>query len=418
MFHSTLIRASLLLGAIPLQLLAQEPSTTLAETRARALRVNPDLAAAREAVNAARGLERQAGAFLNPTLSYGREQVDGTTGRASQDILTADQAIEWPGVRGARQESARARRAAAEARLAFIETQMAYEVTRAYALAGSAVRRARLADSVAQAFGMALAVSERRLREGDISGFAARRIRLEASRYAVARVEAMLAQRTARAELAVLLADSATENGPAPADLPAIRSALPPLDSLLAVAQAHRQDLRASRLEIDAAAADARRAGRERLPSVTLTAGTKREALPGGERMSGLVAGVALPVPLWDRRSGAVAAADAESRRRAAETVALRRRVMRDVAESAQAFRAAQEQMALLGDSVQADATAALRAAQAAYVEGEISLLEWLDTVRAWQETEITIANLRADLIVRAAALERAVGTSLFPELR
>lgn len=419
MLHSIHIHAGLLVAAIPLQLLAQEPSFALPEARARAVRASPEVAAAREAVSVARGLERQAAAFLNPVLSYGREQTDGEIGTSTQDILAADQAIEWPAVRSARRGAARARRAAAEARLAFVESQVNYDVARAYAVAGAAARRARLADSVAHAFGMALAVSERRLREGDISGFAARRIRLERSRYAALRVEAALAQRTGRAELATLLADTtATDHLAAAGELPTVRSSPPTVDSLVALAWVQRGDLQASRLEIDAAIADARRAGHERLAPVTLTAGTKREELPGGDRMSGLVAGVALPLPLWDRRGGAVAAADAESRRRVADALALRRRVMREVREAAEAFGAAQEQVALLGDSVQSDATLALRAAQTAYAEGEISLLEWLDTVRAWQETEITIANLRAEVIVRAAALERAVGTPLFPELR
>jgi outer membrane protein TolC len=63
-----------------------------------------------------------------------------------------------------------------------------------------------------------------------------------------------------------------------------------------------------------------------------------------------------------------------------------------------------------LGD----EAMRARRAAEAAYGEGEISLLEWLDSARAYQEAEAAHATLWAEYIARRAALERATGATLF----
>jgi len=60
-----------------------------------------------------------------------------------------------------------------------------------------------------------------------------------------------------------------------------------------------------------------------------------------------------------------------------------------------------------------AESAAALRAAQVAYDEGEISLAEWLDAVRAYQEAEVSYATLRAESLIRRAALERAIGAPL-----
>ena len=60
----------------------------------------------------------------------------------------------------------------------------------------------------------------------------------------------------------------------------------------------------------------------------------------------------------------------------------------------------------------------ALSAAQVAYAEGEISLVEWLDAVRAYHEAEATFASLRAESLIRRAALERVVGMSLLGEAR
>lgn len=414
MHHKLTLISSLLCLAIPRGLTAQ---LTLSAARELAARSSPEVIAAREAVAIARATERQAAAFLNPLLSYTREQTGNDGQSNAQDIVAAEQSFEWPGTRAARRDAARARREAAEARLATVETQLAYDVTRAWATAASASRGALLADTVARAFAAAAAIAERRFREGDISGFAMRRVRLESARYTSLRAEAMLSQRVAMATLATLLSDT-VGSAPALAELSGLRSSVPGDDSLVAVALAARRDLVAFTLELEAARAEARLVARRRMPTIALTAGSKTEDVGSGNRLRGFVAGVALPLPLWDRSAGAVGAAEADTRRRDAERTAMRRRVAREVTEAAAAYRAAQEQVAALGSGAQSDAAAALRAAQAAYAEGEITLLEWLDTVRAYQETETAIANLRAETVIRAAALEKAVGAPLFQESR
>ena len=74
---------------------------------------------------------------------------------------------------------------------------------------------------------------------------------------------------------------------------------------------------------------------------------------------------------------------------------------------------AASTQLATIRPQLGAEAEAALTAARAAYREGEIALVEWLDAVRAYYEAESTYADLLADHFIRRAALERAVGGPL-----
>jgi cobalt-zinc-cadmium efflux system outer membrane protein len=171
-------------------------------------------------------------------------------------------------------------------------------------------------------------------------------------------------------------------------------------------------------LEADASAADARVTSRERIPVPVLTAGAKSEEVGGGADFRGFVAGVSLPFPLWDRRGGAVEAANAETRRRAAEAEVVRRRAVREVKEAVEGLRAVDEQLAVLAPQLGRESQRALGAAQVAYSEGEISLVEWLDAARAYQEAEATFASLRAESLIRRAALERAVGISLSGEAR
>jgi cobalt-zinc-cadmium efflux system outer membrane protein len=173
----------------------------------------------------------------------------------------------------------------------------------------------------------------------------------------------------------------------------------------------------AAEREAAAAAADARAAGRERIPVPVASAGWKTERVTtGGSRLDGFVAGIALPLPLWDRRGGAVSAARADARRRGAEVEMVRRRVMRETEEALAALHAAEEEVARLGPALGPEARAALNAAESAYTEGEIALVEWLDAVRAYHEAESVFVTLQAELHVRRAAFERATGGTLLED--
>lgn len=410
------------LAWLPRPAISQQPPRPLIleEAHATARRVSPDLAAARAAVDAAAARARQAGALTNPTLSYAYEQTSTGGLRNSQSIAALGQPLELTGVRGARHDAARLRWEAAEADLRAVEGQVTFEVTRAYALAQAADERMALADRAATAFDRAQRVTGARLAAGDVSGYEARRIRLEGARYAALRAEAALARRTAFLALAALVG--------APADslvLPALAppESLPPTppaisrDSILTLALRRRPELLAAERHAAAALADARAAGRERIPVPIASAGWKTERVTaGGARLDGFVAGISLPLPFWDRRGGAVAAADADARRRAAEVDIMRRRVVRDAEEAYAALRAAEEEVARLSPALGPEAAAALRAAENAYTEGEIALVEWLDAVRAYHEAESIFVTLRAELHVRRAAQERATGSPLFED--
>jgi cobalt-zinc-cadmium efflux system outer membrane protein len=419
------VLAALSSVVIPVSLLNAQYATpsrlTLREAREAARRTSPEILAAREAVAAAAARERQAQAFPNPTLSYQREETSADGQANSQNIASIDQPLEIGGQRGARRAVARLRREAVEARLNAAEAQLDFDVTRAYALAIAADRRATLAETATAAFSRARTVSETRLVEGDVSGYANRRIRLEAARYGGLLAEALLARRSARLALASLIAPTADSLRPLDAPLEDSLARNPvtfTTDSLRSLAARHRADLRAAMLEAEASAADARLISRERVPVPVLTAGLKNEQLVGGGDFKGFIAGISLPFPLWDRRGGAVDAANADTRRRVAEADVVRRRIAREIAEAVDGLRAVDEQLAVLGPQLGAESQRALRAAQVAYSEGEISLVEWLDAVRAYQEAESTFASLRADSLIRRAALDHAVGIPISGEGR
>ena len=278
-------------------------------------------------------------------------------------------------------------------------------------------RRATLASEAAGAFRRALQVSGARLATGDVSGYEHRRIRLEAARYVALRLEAVVARDSALRLLATLVGlpggavvPEVLEqvDAPAPAPLAA------PVDSLVAVALASHPDLRAAESEAAAASAAARLARADRIPLPVLTGGYKNERLATGETLHGFVAGVSLPVPLWDRRAGAVAAVEADTARSLAELETLRRQTIREVRTAYDAHQALVGQLEALGAELGDEALKARWGAETAYAEGDMSLLAWLDAVRAYQEAESGYVTLWGEYIARRAALERATGAPLF----
>jgi cobalt-zinc-cadmium efflux system outer membrane protein len=395
---------------------------TLAEARARARQASPELVAAREAIAAAAGKERQAGAWPNPTLGFSREQTSRAGEENSQNVVSLEQRLEISGARGARKETARFERNAAEARLAAAAARVDYDVARAYAAAVASQRRATLADEASASFGTARRVSQARLAGGDVSGYQHRRLLLEATRYATLRSEALVARDSALRALHLLLGDSVLVGDSSRTSAVAVfltDTLLPAqlalsVDSLAERSLRTRPELLAARLDARAAAASVGVARAERIPTPLVSGGYKGERLATGETLNGFVAGVSIPLPLWDRRGGAVAAAEAEAKRLGATFVGAERQARLEIADAYASHQALAAQLVDLQARLGQDAAVARRAAQAAYAEGEISLLEWLDSVRAYQEAESSYVTLWSEYVTRRAALERLTGLSLF----
>ena len=432
--------AAFLLIAVVASTLRAQDGRALADVRAAAIRLDPAIRAAREAVSAAAARERQAAALANPTLNYGHEQTSRAGQSNAQDIAQMEWPLDIAGQRGARVAAARFRREAAEARLTAATQALDAAVLRAYVDAVSAAHRVQLADAVFRTASEAQRVTDERVRDGDVAGYAGRRLRLEAGRYAARRAEAAVQARAALERLALItglptaqvpvpMVSASDSTGTAFSALlssalgsaTAVLRALPDAgDSLVARALANRADVLIAQREAQAAQADARLASRERIPLPAISAGYKGERVQSGASMSGVslygfVAGFSLPLPLLDRRAGAVSAADATARQMDADADVARRRVSRDVLDALSALRSSEAEHAALQPFVGAESRLALRAVQAAYAEGEITLAEWLEAVRAWQETELAVLILTTDIALRRAELARAVGLSLFP---
>jgi cobalt-zinc-cadmium efflux system outer membrane protein len=183
------------------------------------------------------------------------------------------------------------------------------------------------------------------------------------------------------------------------------------LDTTRFASPANRATVRAAALAAASAGQAATVVAKERIPVPTVVGGYKAEQVPGdAATWTGFVAGLSIPLPLWDRRAAARDAAVATGEAARWQAAAAERDATRELALALQEVATAEAQSAQLEPRLGPDARRALEALQIAWREGEISLLEWLDGVRAWHEAFDTYAALQAERIIRRANLARAAG--------
>jgi cobalt-zinc-cadmium efflux system outer membrane protein len=185
------------------------------------------------------------------------------------------------------------------------------------------------------------------------------------------------------------------------------RAEVPPLAALLEIAETARGELVAFRHEVDAAAFDARAAGRRLIPEPEIVAGTKSSTALGGD-LGGVLA-VYATLPLFDRarpEKALAAARAAQAEARAASFRAVLRgqaAALREVVIQRRA--AASRYRAGAIDS----AAEIERIAQVGYDAGERGILELLDAYRIGASARVRQTTL--DLAVRQAEIELEFAT-------
>jgi len=392
----------------------------LSTTVALARRSSPAVQQARAAAARDAALARQASAYPNPKLDVQHERTSAGSTRNEQVIATFVQPIDLA-ARPARLRAAALRRGRSEASVSATLDSVAAEAAELFAAAVAADVRAALARDAAATVARARRIAAARLAAGDISGLEDRRMALEEARLVTQLGDATLERHRSRLRLFALIAptldararDAFALDGQV-AETPALA-----LDTLVTRALAGRGDLRASRLAAEASVADARAAVLSRLPVPAVAAGIKREDAAGLGALRGVAVGITLPLPFWDRQGARVEATTAEAARAAAQARWLEAEVVRSVHEAAASLAAVTTQRDALRAAIGADGVRpGLAAAEAAYAEGELSLVEWLDAVEAFLDAARSLASLDQQYLRSRAALERAVGSSPWSTIR
>lgn len=189
---------------------------------------------------------------------------------------------------------------------------------------------------------------------------------------------------------------------------------LPPMVTRDAALQAlpRRPDLEAASRELDAAQAAQDVAASYAIPEPTLGFGY-RHHLDG---FGGASLALDVPLPLFDRGTGTREEAAAQSMA-ASHRLDLRTRLAQyDLLAASDRFASRRSRLAAVATGLVEDGEALLSAANAAYAEQEMSLLELLDAAGAFRDSQTSALSLRSEAWIAYFDLLRAMGGALEDE--
>ncbi|WP_324699886.1 TolC family protein [Novosphingobium sp. RL4] len=363
-------------------------------------------------VERAQGLARQAGARPNPTISVMTENVAGrqpyTGFDRAENTLQLNQAIEIGGKRSARIAAGKAGLDAATARTRDGRITYAYQLALAYAGAEIADRRIELAEDELEeaqsdlhaAQALVDAGKEARLRslqaESEVNAMAALLDTAKAERVgAYARLSALSGQEVSFTALAEpLLARFEARSGYGPVD---------PLQTAPYLAAKAEREAAERRLVA---------ARRQATPDVTLSVGVRRlEA----DKANALLAGLSVPIPLFDRNRGNIDAAEAELRGAQARDSAALLDIKAEIA-AAMALNEAADARAASAERTLKTAEETYRMARLAYEAGKSPLIELLAARHGLGVARGVILDAAAARLDARARLARLKGLTITGE--
>jgi outer membrane protein, heavy metal efflux system len=344
----------------------------------------------------------EAGLLRNPVFSLlfplGPKQLEWTLQFPFEAI--------WQ--RPRRVDAARLNAQAVGERLVWDALLLVAQARTAYADAVIADRRLQLTIENADLVQRLAAITEARLRAGDISELEARTARSDAARVQVVRRAVEHDKNLARLTLAGLLGLEAPIE-----QLQLIEAGIPDASTcdtepaLLEEALASRPDVRAAEIGIEAAAQRARWERSRVLTLMGILDGNGR-GIEGAE----VGPGVNLEVPIFFRNQGAISRADVEVERAGRRYAAVRIQVITDVRSATVRVRQSEQAISAWRDEIIPSLAIEQRQAQSAYEAGEIPLFGLLDVSRRLVEGRTRLLDAETDLQRATIGLERSIGRS------
>ncbi|MGH7400308.1 MAG: TolC family protein [Candidatus Rokuibacteriota bacterium] len=391
---------------------AQPVPLTLDDVVARVLARNLSVEVAKHRLEAARAERIAARLRPNPSLTVGADNVKVSgptaTGELYEVSTTLSQPIELGDKRDRRREVADLTVAVAEAQVADVLQQRLVEAKRAFyetVLARDTLARA---EAIRESYDRLLTTSRTRFDAGDISEGDLIKARLERARADVAVAQASLGLRQTIIRLLDLLGETDfAPNRPVAGEL-ASPAAPPDLTELRAIAGRDRPSVIAAERAADLAA---RRVVLERskaTPDVSPFLGYRRV----GENNTVLF-GISIPLPLSDRNQAAIARAIAEEKVAQTEVTQHRQRVLAEVESAWAAWQTARGRVAAVESGLLPQATESLDIAAAAYRDGAIGLLEYLEAQRSLGDVRLEHARSLFEAQASRLMLELAIGREL-----
>lgn len=372
-----------------------------------AARHQSSLHAADLRASAARARIRDASRTPNPTLIGSVENFGWGLGSENlESTVELTHALELGGDRDARATIAAGEYRLAAAEAAGLRREMLILTAERYIRAWSLQMRISRLREGEELTRQAILAASQRYRAGASSLLERTRAESEALSQGVDR------QRT-EAELAIARRELALSWGGSSASFDSLVAEPFPQGSDDSVQLTAHPDLERANAAEALASARMRGAHAAQVPDISLSAGVRRLEEVGG---TGFVAGVELPLPLWNRGSGSVSAARQEHEAALAEKRATTARLEVELANANDRVHAASAAYDSLRLRVRPARQDLLRELLRAYREGRLNYLDLIAEQRNLLDTDLALVDAQADLWRSRVRLELLVGGGLSRE--
>ncbi len=394
--------------------LAQEIETnaltlTLPQAIERALANYPALQIQRYAVERAQGLKTTAGLLPNPVVTFYKEDLGLNGQDEGETAIYAGLPLNFLWSRWSQVSAASARVEAEQLTLTDIQRLIKYEVQKAFAETHFAAQNLLAWQKAAEVFHQAAEAGSVRFADGDMAGYEHQRITIEYLRYQKAETEAKVRLSNSQKQLTFFLDPNQTEtviqtSAVFPSHLPELSP-----EKLLTQSLENRPDLQAARSTLRSKQAASTLSKWGQLPEITAAAGYKKQV----DDFKGAVVQINVGLPLFNRNQGDVRSANAALNQQALATELLEKRVALEVRQAYATYQLYQRQVEQFLDKRIQPPEQLLEIAQFSYSEGEMSLLELLDGVRAYSESFQTRNDLLLKYQLSIFELEKATGRTI-----
>ncbi len=400
----------LLIGSMYSDKTHAAPTFTLQHVVELALERNPSINISKAREDSATASVVTAGTFSNPQLEFGAGptsyRTPGGQGNNGNWGVALSQPLDFPSVRSARKEVAENNVQVASLGIELTKTDVRtrvkgafYDVLQRQAVLELAEADRNLLKDIRERIKLRVDVGESpkyELIKADTESLAAERD-FQAARVRVTETKAYLRG---------LIGTNVPEDYDLSGELP-LGTSLPRIDELRERINDATQ-LKQIRAAIKTSEANLRLQEQLRNPGLTVKAGIEQDP-----DLRQLRLGIAIPLPVWDKRSGPIAQAAAEVREVNAILSDRELAIKRDIESAYQRYLIAQQQVSAFENGLLAQAESVLKVAEAAYRFGERGILDYLDAQRTKRVVRKDYLSARYEYINTILEIERLLGYEL-----
>ena len=174
-----------------------------------------------------------------------------------------------------------------------------------------------------------------------------------------------------------------------------------------------RADLRTEQKALARYKLEALAAGRLRIPDPEVSAGVKRADVTPGVARTGVVFSLSIPLPVFNSGRYEVARYQAEQDQAMARAAVLVRQIQTEIQGAREVLSIRRDALAAYQREIDAGGVELTRITRVAYEEGEVGILELLDSLRINRLASLRLLDLQAGVREAFIELERVVGAEL-----